>query len=48
MKYAAILIPTPSKDEITGKRIFSEVIGIEDEERDSAKIPRVDSHKDLV
>ena len=30
MKSASMLIPTPSKIEITGKRIFSEIVEVED------------------
>ena len=47
-KFASMLVPTPSKDEITSKRSFSETIQIEDEYQDSTKIPRVDSSKEVV
>ena len=42
MKSAAMLVPTPSKAEITGKIIFSEIIEIEDEERYFSKRPKLD------
>ena len=37
MKYVAMIIPTPSKVEITGKIIFSKTIEIEYEDQESAK-----------
>ena len=46
MKFDAMLTPTPSKDNIIGKRSFSETIEIEDEDRDSIKRLRLDSSED--
>ena len=43
-----MLVSTPSKYDITGKRIFSETIKIEDEDKDSTKKPSLDSGKELV
>ena len=48
MKYVVMLVPTPSKYEITSKRIFSEIVEIEDEDQDSTKKPSLDSGKELV
>ena len=48
MKSVAMIIPTPSKAEITGKRNFSETIEIENEEQEATKRPRVDSDKEMI
>ena len=48
MKSTAMIIPTPSKDEITSQRSFLETIEIEDQDQDSTKKPRLDSNKELV
>ena len=42
MKSSSMLVPTPSKVEITNKRSFLEEIEIEDEDQDPTKIPKLD------
>ena len=42
MKSTTMIIPTPSKIEIIGKRSFSEVVEVEDEDSKVEKIPKID------
>ena len=39
MKLVAMIIPSPSKIEITGKRSFLEIVEVEDEDSKVEKIP---------
>ena len=48
MKSATMIIPTPSKIEITSKRSFSEIVEVEDEDLEVEKMPNIDSQKGMV
>ena len=42
MKSAAMIIPTPSKNDITDKKSFLEIVEIEDEDSEVTKRLKVD------
>ena len=48
IKIAAMILPTPSKIEITGKRSFSEVIELEEEYSEAKKRWKIELEKGLV
>ena len=48
MKSVAMIIINSSKDMITGKRIFSETIQIEDKDLEASKRPKIDSNKETI
>ena len=48
MNSTTMIIPTPSKVEITGKRRFSEAIEIEYKDSEETKRPKVDSNREMV
>ena len=45
MKSTKMIIPTPSKIEITGKRSFLEVVEVEDEDSEVEKTTKIDLEK---
>ena len=48
VKSTSMIIQTPSKVEIIGKRSFSEVVEVEDEDSEAYKIPKIDLKKEMV
>ena len=48
MKSISMIIPTRSKAEIIGKRIFSKTIEIENKDQEALKQPRVDSDREMI
>ena len=48
MKSTTMIIPTPSKIEITGKRSFSEIVEIENEDSEVKKRQNMDSEREMV
>ena len=48
MKSTTMIIPTPSKIEINGQRIFLEVVKVDDEDSEVVKIPKVYSGREIV
>ena len=45
MKSTTMIIPTPSKIKIIGKRSFSKVVEVEDEDSEVEKRTKIDSEK---